>query len=83
MSTFKTHVDVRSDHFPITATELKNGKGQITSELLAQHLAEQFNQQQLGITAIYDEDWGYLLSFSDPVYTDIFIGCNRYEQNDS
>jgi len=27
MSTFKTHVDVRSDHFPITATELKNGKG--------------------------------------------------------
>ena len=23
MSTFKTHVDVRSDHFPITVTEMK------------------------------------------------------------
>jgi len=23
MSTFKTHMDVRSDHFPITATEMK------------------------------------------------------------
>ncbi|MEG1235896.1 MAG: hypothetical protein RSE18_18970, partial [Acinetobacter sp.] len=23
------------------------------------------------------------LSFSDPAYKDIFIGCNRYEQNDN
>jgi len=27
MSTFKTHVDVRSDHFAITATELKKWEG--------------------------------------------------------
>jgi len=27
MSTFKTHVDVRSDHFPITATEFKKWEG--------------------------------------------------------
>ena len=65
MSTFKTHMDVRSDHFPITATEMKKWEGQITGELLAQHLAEQFNQQQLRIAAIHDEDWGYQLSFND------------------
>ncbi|MEJ5037349.1 hypothetical protein WH285_10420 [Acinetobacter johnsonii] len=52
MSTFKTHVDVGSTHFPITAIEIKNGRG----ELLAQHLAEQFNQQQLAIAAIHNED---------------------------
>ena len=57
MSTFKTHLDVRPDHFPITATEMKKWEGQ--------------------------KDWKYQLSFSDPAYTDIFIGCNRYEQNDS
>ena len=56
MSTFKTHVDVRSDHFPITATEIKKWEGQIIGELLAQHLAEQFNQQQLGIATIHNED---------------------------
>ena len=28
MSTFKTHMDVRSDHIPITATEMKKWKGQ-------------------------------------------------------
>lgn len=28
MSTFKTHIDVRSHHFPITATELKKWEGQ-------------------------------------------------------
>ena len=28
MSTFKTHVDVRSDHFPMTAIEMKKWKGQ-------------------------------------------------------
>ncbi|MEG2301181.1 MAG: hypothetical protein RSC03_11975, partial [Acinetobacter sp.] len=83
MSTFKTHVDVRSDHFPITATELKKWERQITGELLPQHLAKQFNQQQLRIAAIHDEDWGYQLSFSDSAYKDIFIGCNRYEQNDN
>jgi len=27
MGTFKKHVDVRSDHFPITATELKKWEG--------------------------------------------------------
>ena len=57
MGTFKTHMDVRSDHFPITATEMKKWEGQ--------------------------KDWKYQLSFSDPAYTDIFIGCNRYEQNDN
>ena len=57
----------------------KNGR----SEFLAQHLAKQFNQQQLEISAIHDEDWGYLLSFSHPTYKDIFIRCNRYEQNDN
>ena len=56
MSTFKTHVDVRSDHFPITAIEMEKWEGQITSELLAQHLAEQFNQQQLASAAIHNED---------------------------
>ena len=83
MSTFKTHVDVRSDHFPITAIEMEKWEGQITSELLAQHLAEQFNQQQLEIAAIHNEDWGYQLSFSDSAYKDIFIEYNRYEQNDN
>ena len=29
MSTFKTHVDVRPDHFPITATEIKNGRDKL------------------------------------------------------
>lgn len=57
MGTFKKHVDVRSDHFPITATELKKWEGQ--------------------------EDWKYQLNFSDPAYTDIFIGYNHYEQNDN
>lgn len=28
MGTFKTHMDVRSDHFAITATELKKWEGQ-------------------------------------------------------
>lgn len=56
MSTFKTHVDVRSDHFPTTATEIKKWEGQIAGELLAQHLAEQFNQQQLASAAIHNED---------------------------
>ena len=57
MGTFKTHMDVRSDHFPITVTEMKKWEEQ--------------------------KDWKYQLSFSDPAYTDIFIGCNRYEQNDN
>ena len=61
----------------------KKWEGQITSELLAQHLAEQFNQQQLEIAAIHNEDWGYQLSFSDSAYKDIFIEYNRYEQNDN
>ena len=56
MSIFKIHMDVRSDHFPITAIEMKKWEGQITGELLAQHLAEQFNQQQLGIATIHNED---------------------------
>jgi len=29
MGTFKTHVDVCSDHFPITATEIKNGRDKL------------------------------------------------------
>ncbi|VXA82068.1 conserved hypothetical protein [Acinetobacter sp. 8I-beige] len=49
---------------------------------MAQHLAEQFNQQ-LKIAAIHDEDWRYQLSFSDSAYKDISIGYNRYEQNDN
>ena len=57
----------------------KKWEGQITSELLAQHLAEQFNQQQLEIAAIHNEDWEYQLSFSDPAYKDISTACNRYE----
>lgn len=28
MSTFKTHVDVRPDHFPMTAIEMKKWKEQ-------------------------------------------------------
>ncbi|GEK45482.1 hypothetical protein [Acinetobacter johnsonii] len=49
-------MDVRSDHFPITAIEMEKWEGQSTGELLAQHLAEQFNQQQLAIAAIHNED---------------------------
>ncbi|MGE8542785.1 MAG: hypothetical protein ACN6NS_00510 [Acinetobacter johnsonii] len=70
MRSFKTHVDVHSDHFPMTAIEMKkNGR----SEFLAQHLAKQFNQQQLEIAAIHDEDWGYLLSFSHPTLLDVIV----------
>ena len=51
----------------------KKWEGQITSELLAQHLAEQFNQQQLEIAAIHNEDLGYLLSFSHPTLLDVIV----------
>ena len=73
MSTFKTHVDVRPDHFPITAIEMKKWEEQIFGEFLAQHLAKQLNQQQLEISTIHNEDWGYLLSFSHPTLLDVIV----------
>ncbi len=66
-------MDIRSDHLPITATELKKQEGQVSSELFTQHLAKQFNQQQLEIAVIHDVNWEYQLSFSDPAYKNILL----------
>lgn len=79
----KTHIDVRSDNFPLTKAELEKWDGQIGGELLAQYLSDQFNYYQLPIAGFHDEDWGYHLSFVDENYKHIFIGCNRYERDDN
>ena len=66
-------MDIRSDHLPITATELKKQEGQVSSELFTQHLAKQFNQLQLEIAVIHHVNWEYQLSFSDPAYKNILL----------
>lgn len=83
MDLLKTHVDVRSDNFPLTSAELEKWEGQIGGELLAKFLSEQFGYYDLPIAGYHDEDWGYYLSFVNENYKHIFIGCNRYEQNDN
>lgn len=83
MNLLKMYVDCRSDHFPLTKTELEKWDGQIGGELLAKYLSEQFTNYQLAVSGVHDEDWGYYISFSDEDYENIFIGCNRYEQDDN
>ncbi|MCU4356732.1 hypothetical protein [Acinetobacter ursingii] len=83
MDSIKTHVEIRSDHFPLTEKELEKWDGQIGGELLAQYLSTKLTEYELPIAGFDDEDWGYHISFNQDQYQDIFIGCNCYEENDN
>ncbi len=60
MDSIKTHVEIRSDHFPLTEKELEKWDGQISGELLAQYLSTKLTEYELPIAGFDDEDWGFI-----------------------
>lgn len=78
----KTHIEFRSDQFPRTENEI-GGEEHIWGESLAHYLSDQLSRYGLSTRGFIQEDWGYLISFEDDEFKDIWVGLNHYEEFDN
>ncbi|MCJ8145654.1 hypothetical protein MKI79_01795 [Acinetobacter sp. A3.8] len=79
MELIKTHVEFRSDSFPITDKEKEEWDGQVWGYLLAEFISKELTRCGVHVYGFLQEDWGYWIELGGE-FEDLNLCCNHYEE---